>query len=112
MSCLVLTNRDMENGRYIEGFLTDYFAPKNKSSVSGELVYKCYIPFTGRVARVPEMYRYFFYHNIKEYDIDKIYLTSDEVKEFIDDEIRISHFDKNGYSFVKMCCNTVEEKCC
>ena len=102
MSVLVLTNRDVKNGKYIEAYLTDFFAPDNMSyQTEDNIVYKCYIPFTGKTARVPEMSRYFFYNNLKTRNIDKIYLSSVACSNFIDENISEIEFYKNGYFFEK-----------
>ena len=102
MSVLVFIDRDVENGRYFEGFLTDSFAPNKRYREEGILAYKCYIPVSGRIARVPEMSRYFFYNNLKNYEVDKVYLLSDNATKFVTDIELGNKFGINGYVFEKV----------
>lgn len=111
MSVLVFIDRDVENGRYFEGFLTDSFAPNKRYREEGKLAYKCYIPVSGKIARVPEMSRYFFYNNLKNYDVDKVYLLSDNATKFVTDIELGDKFGINGYVFEKVADDTIEDVC-
>ena len=76
------------NGRYFIGYV-----PKNKIDVVDDyqndcdIVYKCYIPFTGKVIKTPEMSKYFFYNQLQLNGIKKIVITSDKCNEFLGDYV-------------------------
>ncbi|MBQ4557869.1 MAG: hypothetical protein IJA61_00635 [Clostridia bacterium] len=97
---LCLIDKPVANGVYIEGYLCEN-VEKLEYNIH-TLKYKCYIPYTGKVAKVPEMSRYFFFNQINGLDISKIFLLSREVEEFItDDIIYESEFIIKGYLFVR-----------
>ena len=101
-NALVLLDRDAENGKYILGYLTTTDYLRAEKGDFGDKIYQCYIPYTGKVARVPEMSRYFFYNELKKHSVDTVFLTSQDCVNFVSEgNDNINTFKIDKYCFVK-----------
>ena len=93
---LVIKDEKVENGVYVVGYL---LGENNKEEKVG---YKCFIPYIGKLARVPEMSRYFFFTQLKNNNVSKVVVSSEYCDKFIHDEIYDSNeYNINGYYFEK-----------
>ena len=95
---LFLIDKKVDNGVYIEGYLSN-----SNSFIAENIIYKCYLPYTGKVAKIPEMSRYFFYDTIRKYNIGSIYLLTQIAEKFIHDEVsKEDVFQENNYFYKKV----------
>ena len=90
---LIIKDEKVENGVYIVGYL---LGENDKEEKVG---YKCFIPYMGKLARVPEMSRYFFFTQLRNNYVSKVVVSSEYCVKFIHDEI----YDSAKYS-INGCC--------
>ncbi len=101
---LILYEARVDNGTYVFGKMLKDVEYNNQPVTelmqkSGDIVYKCYLPDTGKTAKVNEMSRYFFFVQLDKYKPQNIVLSSEFCQDFVDANCD----DKKGkYNFIKL----------
>ena len=91
---MTLREEVVQGGRYYVGYVT--------TNDQSTIAYKCYIPDKGKVAKVDEMSRYFFFNTLHSIDIKYIDLASESCLRFVtDDNVIDDVFIIQNFVFVK-----------
>ncbi|MBE5735584.1 MAG: hypothetical protein E7361_03975 [Clostridiales bacterium] len=98
---LVLEHKKIDNGRMLSAYLIASFSPKNTANMAETPVYKCYLPDDGRVAKVPEMSKYFFFNKLEALFPQAVLITSPECMSLVSDTEHNDVFTVNGHKFIK-----------
>ena len=98
---LVLEHKRVKDGKMLYAYSVASFSPITTSELGDNVVYKCYLPDSGRVARVPEMSKYFFFNKINQMFPKVILVTSKECMQLVSDNEANDIFTVNGHKFVK-----------
>lgn len=97
---LVLEHKKVDNGKMILAYLTASFSPKTQRYSDNNVVYQCYMPDAGRVEKVPEMSKYFFFDKLEKLFPQAILLTSEDCMALVSDRAE-DVFTINGHRFIK-----------
>ena len=99
---LVIKDEKVENGVYITGYLISDNDNNVVDMSLDKVGYKCFIPYSGKLARVPEMSRYFFFTQLRNNMVDHVVVSSEYCDRFIHDDISSAKaYNLQGFTFEK-----------